>query len=359
MTAFLLLTAVGAPPEVPSVVKAEPDAALTAKFRRTQGWVGGDGAYSVPLADGRALWLFSDTWVGHVRDGKRKEVALVNNTVGVQTGTGADLKLTYHIRADADGHPYPLLTPPDKKGWFWLFAGHHAAGKLHIFLPRFEKAGGGAFGFKQLDLWLGTVGNPDAEPTKWKVDYTKVPFATFDDKRKVSFGSAVLTVGNHVYVYGYEETPTRFGPRRKLLVARAPKGALADFKQWRFLADGEWKADAKDATASADRLGTEFSVSYLPDLKRYALVTTESGLSAKIVARFAPSPEGPWSAPVLLYTCPEMKDKKVFTYAAKAHPHLATGNELVISYATNGFDLSTTINNADLYWPNFVRVKLK
>lgn len=345
---------------LPAVVKAEPDAALTAKFRRTQGWVGGDGAYSVPLSDNRALWLFSDTWVGHVRDGKRKDVTLVNNTVGVQDSTGADAKLTFHIAKTDKDKPAALLTPPDKKGWFWLFAGHHAGGKLHVFLPRFEKAGGGAFGFKQVDLWLGTISNPDAEPTKWKVDYAKVPFATFDDKRKVSFGSAALVVGDHVYVYGYEETPTRFFPRRKLLVARAPKNELADFKQWRFLADGEWKADAKAATGFTCELGTEFSVSYLPKLKQYALVTTENGLSAKIVARFAPSPEGPWSAPVVLYTCPEMKkDKKVFTYAAKAHPHLAGENELVISYATNGFDLGTTINNADLYWPNFVRVKLK
>jgi hypothetical protein len=356
----ILLFGCAAPPEPPTVVSAEPDTKLTAMFRRTQGWVGGDGAFSVPLADNRALWLFSDTWVGHVRDGKRKDVALVNNTVGVQEGRGADLKLTYHIRADDDGHPRPLLTPPDKKGWFWLFAGHHAGGKLHVFLPRFEKAAGGAFGFTQLDLWLGTVSNPDAEPTKWKVDYAKVPFATFGDKRKVSFGSAAIAVGDHVYVYGYEETPTRFFPHRKLLVARAPKNELADFKQWRFLTDGEWTADAKAATGSASELGTELSVSYLPKLKQYALVTTENGLSAKIVARFAPSPEGPWGDPVLLYTCPEMKnDKKVFTYAAKAHAHLAGENELVISYATNGYELSTTINNADLYWPTFVRVKLK
>ena len=97
--------------------------------------------------------------------------------------------------------------------------------------------------------------------------------------------------------------------------------------------NGEWKADVKDATGSADKLGTEFSVSYLPGLKQYALVTTENGLSDRIIGRFAASPEGPWSDPVLLYTCPEMKkDKKVFTYAAKAHPHLAkrerTGHQL-------------------------------
>jgi hypothetical protein len=381
--ALILALAAGVPVDppaagsLPQVVKAEPDAALTAKFRQTDGWVGGDGAFSVPLSDKRTLWLFSDTWVGSVRDGKRKDVTMVNNTVGVQDGSGPDAKLTFFVQKDRrgargepaggspqqeeDGKPVALFAPPDGKGWFWLFAGHHADGKLHVFLPRFEKSGtGGAFGFKALDVWLGTVSNPEAEPTTWKTTYAKVPFAEFGAKRKLSFGSAVLAVGDHAYVYGYEETPRRFTPARKLVVARVAKDKLADFDAWRFYTNGEWKPDAKDATGLAPDVGAEFSVSYLPGLKRYALVYTEGGLSDRVVARFAIAPEGPWSDPVLLYTCPEMKkDKKVFTYAGKAHPHLATANELVISYATNAFELGPVINNAELYWPTFVRVVLK
>jgi hypothetical protein len=364
VTALLLLMCVGAPPELPAppaVAKAEPDAKLTAKFRRTDGWVGGDGAFSVPLSDKRAVWLFSDSWVGTVRDGKRKDVSMVNNTVGVQEGRGPDAKLTFFVQKADDGKPAAIFAPPDGKGWFWQFAGHHADGKLHVFLPRFEKSGaGGAFGFKAIDMWLGTVSNPDAEPTKWKTEYKKVPFADFGGERKRSFGSAVLTDGDHAYVYGYEERPTRFGPMRDLLVARVAKDKLADFDSWRFFADGEWKKDVRDATSQAGGLGAEFSVSYIPGLKRYALVYTERGLSDRIVANFAASPEGPWSKPVLLYTCPEMKkDKGVFTYAGKAHGHLAGEKELVISYATNAYELAPVINNADLYWPNFVRVVLK
>lgn len=359
-TALLLLSCLGAPPEPPSVVKAEPDVALNAKFRPKDGWVGGDGAFSVPLSDKRALWLFSDTWVGSVRDGKRKDVTMVNNTVGVQDGSGDDAKLSFFVQK-ADGKPTALFAPPDGKGWFWLFAGHHADGKLYVFLPRFEKTGaGGAFGFKAIDVWLGTVSNPDAEPTKWKTEYAKVPFAEFEEKRKFAFGSAVLTVGDHAYIYGYEQTPAKPFPSRKLVVARVAKEKLADFDSWRFYADGEWKKDAKDASGLTSGVGAEFSVSYLPGLKRYALVTSENGLSDRIVGRFAASPEGPWSEPVLLYTCPEpKKEKKVFAYAGKAHPHLASGNELVVSYATNAFELAPVINNAELYWPTFVRVQLK
>ena len=96
------------------------------------------------------------------------------------------------------------------------------------------------------------------------------------------------------------------------------------------------------------------------DTPGYALVYSENGLSPRILGRFAESPEGPWSAPVLLHTCPEMKaDKKVFTYAAKAHPHLGGERELVVSYVVNSFDLAPVINDATLYWPRFVRVTLK
>jgi hypothetical protein len=365
--ALFLALAAGVPVDppaagsLPQVVKAEPDAKLNAKFRQTDGWLGADGSFSVRVSDTRTLWLFSDTWVGTVRDGKRKPETMVNNTVGVMDGAGAGAKVSFHIQKDDRGKHVAIFTPPDGKGWFWLFGGHHADGKLHVFLPRFEKSGaGGAFGFKPIDLWLGTVSNPDAEPTKWKIAYAKVPFASFEEKRKVSFGTSVLTVGDHTYVYGFEQAPGKPFPSNKLLTARVPKDKLADFEKWRFLAGDEWKKDAKDTTAQADTLGAEFSVSYVPGLKKYALVTTENGLSDRIVGRFAPAPEGPWGDPVLLYTCPEMKkDKKVFTYAGKAHAHLAGNNELVISYASNSFELAPVINNAELYWPNFVRVQLK
>jgi hypothetical protein len=358
MTAFLLLACLAAAPQPPSVVKAEPDAKLNAAFRFTDGWVGGDGAFSVALSDKRTLWLFSDSWVGRVRDGKRKDVAMVNNAVGVQGERG---KVSVFVQRDAAGKPIAVFAPPDGKGWFWLFAGHAAGGKLHVFLPRFEKTNDpGAFGFKAIDLWLGTVSNPEAEPTKWKITYAKVPFASFAGKRKFAFGSAVLTAGEYAYVYGYEETPGKPFASRKLLTARVPKEKVSDFEAWRFYANGEWKPGVKDATAQAGGLGAEFSVSYVPGLKQYALVTTENGLSPRIVGRFAPSPEGPWTEPVLLYTCPEMKrNKKLFTYAAKAHAHLAGERELVISYAVNAFDLGTVINDAELYWPLFVRVQLK
>lgn len=358
---LLLLICSTAPPEPPSVVKAETARELEAKFRQTDGWLGADGAFSAPLSETRTAWLFSDTWVGAVRDGKRKPVALVNNSVAIEERNGADMTVTFAIQRDALGKHQAIFVPPDGKGWFWLFGGCLLEGKLHVFLPRMEKSGaGGAFGFKGMDLWLGTVSNPLDEPTKWKITYQRVPFAEFNKAPRRSFGSAVLHVEKFLYIYGYEEKPGKPFSTRRLLIARAPADKLTDFATWRFYAKGEWKRDVADATPMIDGLGTEFSVSYFPGLKRYVLVTTENALSDKIIGRFATAPEGPWSEPVLLYTCPEMKEnKRVFTYAGKAHPHLSKGTDIVITYAVNSYDLAPVLNNADLYWPRFVRVTLK
>ena len=356
----LALLLLAAEPALPEVMKAEPLAEWDARFDRADGWVGGDGAYSVVVSEKRAIWLFGDTWFGSVRGGKRTGVAMVNNSVAIQEGRGGDAKLSFVIPGPADDVSRTIFRPGEGAGWFWPLAGAYHDGKLAVFLARVEKNGAGAFGFKHVSQWLGEVHNPGDAPTAWRTTYTRLPFAEFAPGRTRSFGSATLRVKDDVYVYGYDEKPGKPFAVRKLVVARVPAGKLADYDSWRFFSGGEWKPDAKELTALADNVATELSVSYLPAFKQFVLVYTENGLSERIVGRFADAPEGPWSKPVVLYTCPEMKrDKRLFTYAAKAHPHLAGDGELVVSYVVNSFELAPVINDATLYRPRFVRVTLK
>jgi hypothetical protein len=100
-------------------------------------------------------------------------------------------------------------------------------------------------------------------------------------------------------------------------------------------------------------------VSWLPALRRFVLICTEDGLSDKIIARTAVDPWGPWSAATVVYRCPEAGwSKGIFCYAAKAHPMLTpAGDELLVTYAANTYEISQVIADARLYWPRFVRVK--
>ncbi len=327
-------------------------------FQRTNGWIGADGDFAVALTNGLTLWLFSDTFVGDVREGRRVDATMINNSAAWQHGAGpAEARLEFFHGRSPEGKPAALIAPADGKGWFWLFDGVMARGKLFLFLAQIERTDAkSVFGFRQVGAWLGEVSNPLMPPTQWRVTQKKIPFAQFAADESRSFGSAVLATNNFVYVFGTRE---RKGAAKTMILARAPEAALADFASWRFRTRDSWSTNAADAADLCDGMASEYSVSWLPGQRRFVLICTENGLSEKIIARTAPEPWGPWSAPEVVYRCPEMAwDHQIFCYAAKAHPMLASApDELIVTYAANSFDFAWIVNDARLYWPRFVRLK--
>jgi len=340
----------------PVVRSAAPARDLDALFQSTDGWIGADGAYSVAVSPKRTLWLFSDTWVGKIRDGRRTDATMVNNSVGVQDGPSA--RLAYTIRRSADRKPVALFVPADGRGWFWPQAGTADGHRLSVFFRQVEKTQGtGAFAFRSIGLWLGTVPDAERPPESWGLEQVKSPNAIFSAERTLFWGTAVLRVGNDLYVYGADERPAKPFPDRHMVVARLPAASVADFAAWRYFREGRWDKDFRSAGHLADGMAAEYSVT--PFRGGYLAVYTELGLSPRIMGRTADHPWGPWSAPALLYECPEMgRDKNLFCYAAKAHPGLSSNREIVISYVVNAFDFWQVARPAELYWPRFVRVTL-
>jgi hypothetical protein len=353
---WIALVSPGLGAEPPVVKSAVPDPKTDALFERTDGWIGGDGVFSVALSPQKTLWLFNDTWVGKVRDGRRTDATMVNNTVGVQERS--DGRVTYAIARGASGKPTALIVPADGRGWFWPQAGTADRGRLSMFLNQIEKTDEkGVFGFRTVGLWLGTVADADKPPESWRVEQVKLPNTEFSKERVLSWGAAVLRVGDDVYIYGIDERRGRGFLDRRMVVARAPAASIGTFADWRYFRDGAWVEDFRNPTRLAGDIGSEYSVT--PFGKRYLAVYTERGLSPRIVGRLADHPCGPWSAPTVLYECPEMsRDKKVFCYAAKAHPALSSGQDVVVSYVVNSFDFWQVAREAKLYWPRFVRVTL-
>ncbi len=152
-----------------SFAEAEPLPKMNARFERTEGWIGADAAYSVVLSAQRRLWLFDDTWVGSVRDGKRADATMVNNSVALQDGNGDAEKLRFVIRSTPDKKVAALFSPADGPGWFWPQAGAYADKKLYLWLSQIEKtADPGVFGFRQIGQTLAIVENPNDDPTTWR-----------------------------------------------------------------------------------------------------------------------------------------------------------------------------------------------
>ncbi len=118
----------------------EPLPEYDALFCKTEGWTGADGAYTVELADDVTLWLYSDTWIGDVVDGKHKDATMINNTIALQRGKDpATASVKFFWQTAKDGKPAAFIRPTDETGWFWIYDGIVADGKLYLFLMQIIK----------------------------------------------------------------------------------------------------------------------------------------------------------------------------------------------------------------------------
>ncbi|MEO7678256.1 MAG: DUF4185 domain-containing protein [Verrucomicrobiota bacterium] len=343
----------GVPPAIKFTSQAAPE--LDAQFQNTNGWIGADGAFSIPLSDDKTLWLFSDTWVGEIREGKRLHPVLINNSIALQR-RGAMPELVYPT--NQGGRAEALVKPQDGVGHFWLFHAFRGRDGLFLFLHQIKTTDSkSAFGFKTVGVSIGVVSNPDEAPALWKIVQTKLPFTEILEKESLLFGSAVMKDGEFVYIYG---NSSRSEPgKRGLVVARVREDEFMKFDAWRFFSNGKWVRNFHDATPISPDAPSENSVWYQSSLKKYVTVYSQ-GIGGKILLRTAAAPTGPWSEAQTIFECPEMKwSPKVFCYAGKAHPEIATRpDEIIVTYAANSHDFMEVLGNARLYWPRFIRVKL-
>ena len=338
--------------------KAEPAKDISDVFKSSKGWIGADGNYSVKISNEKALWFYSDTWLGDVENNKRKNPVLINNSVGVQEFKDGKSTVQYHWGKTVEGKPSALLIPKDGKGWFWPFAGIMQGEKLVLFLFLMEKADGpSGFAFKNSGVVLAEIDNPNDVPNSWRIQQIKVPHVSIGEMRKVLFGSAICVAKDFTYIYGYEENKGGF--YKKMLLARCSNNQVAKFKDWEFYDGSGWSKNLEDAKPLMEGVASEYSVNYVTELNKFLLVYHDAFLSPDIVGRTSLNPWGPWSEKIKLHTCEEKSwSSEVFCYSGKVQPWLSKENEIIISYAANAKSLAGVINDARLYWPTFIRVKL-
>jgi hypothetical protein len=329
-------------------------------FTKTEGWTGADGAYSLPLTDKVTLWLFGDTWIGKVADGKHTGATMINNSIALQTGKNpATALVKFFPQATQQDKPAAFFEPEDGNGFFWISHGIVTDGKLYVFLMHIIKTGEeGVFGFKQIGTSLAEIDNPNDDPLEWRIHQHKVPYGRYSKDGNLFFGSAVMKDGDFVYVYGADEDWSKVVDGRSMIVARVPADNIADFKQWRFFRDGQWQADLTGVAGLFAGTATEYSVCYQPSIRKYIAVYTEIGLSKNIMMRLSPTPTGPWSDAYRIFECPEVKwHKTYFCYAAKAHPEISVKDELIVTYACNSTDFWQMAADARIYRPRFLKIK--
>ena len=123
----LWLVATGACAGLPKA--GDRSAACWPHFPYASGWLGGDGAYSIPLSPTRTLWLFGDTFIG--ADGQADRAGAIEQLVTREGDLHAyavrraEALLADHRRvreaSDARGrYGVKALVPPDVIGLYVL-----------------------------------------------------------------------------------------------------------------------------------------------------------------------------------------------------------------------------------------------
>jgi len=327
-----------APPPAP---RAIPDVTFNQMFTRFgNGWTGGDGTLSISLPDGRTLWLFGDTFLGHVRpDGSRPlDSPLIRNCLVVQDG---EKLITRHGGTPSD--PVAFLVPEDPDAWYWPGDGIVSENHLWIFFHRFRQVTPGMWGWAWDGTVIATLSLPDLALER------VIPAA---DDHGVTYGAALLEMDGWVYIFGTEQR----GAMKHLHVARASHDDLDG--PWRYWSGQDWSAEASASRTILAGVSSQFGVIEME--KSIGLVTMDErhAFSDRMVAYWADEPTGPWQGPTEIYQAPEA-DAAVVAYNPFVHPQFSSRNGHLISYNINHVhDPDTLYGDAGLYRPRFIRVDL-
>jgi PelA/Pel-15E family pectate lyase len=331
-------------------------------FHQESRWLGADAALSVPIAPGRTLWLFGDTFIATSDARVRSQAKMVRNTVAVQDGADPrTARMSFRWGAGDDGEPDSFFGRRDGR-WYWPGHGIRLKeGPLVLFLYAMEKAGdGGPLGFACTGFVLALIDHPDAPPSDWRPVIRDAPPLGFD----AIPATAAVREGDHVVAVAIRQKGVHAGALVRYPAASLARGDVSGAQWWAGEARG-WVEENELGTGGPawvlDDAGAECSLHWSERTKRYVHVASYGFGATTIGVRTAPGLTGPWSAPVTVFRPPESDAARPFVYAAKGHPELdgSDAGDLLVTYAANSFtfaDLLRSPGDKELYWPRMVCV---
>ena len=342
-------------------------------FPYQQGWLGADGAYSIPIGAGQSLWIFADTYVGPANATSRTQATgLVHNTIAISTCSGTSCTFQYYWPGMGTSNQGPVFTAPGAD-WFWPLDGFVYNGTLYLALMQMYSTGsGGAFGFAYAGSQLASIGNYTASPSQWTITYQKlntggnaVPGVSIVVDQGPNGNPDPTNPQGANYAYFF----TDVGATPYLGLLRLPLTDLNSLARpgnsdWQYLStSGSWETWADTATTlPADNApvispaATEMTVRYHASTSQWIAVYP-LGLDRQAYYSLSSSLLSGWGAAESLYTYPEMQPSNanytpnVFCYAAKEHVEFETAGQLFFTYACNSTVSSDVTNNMNLYHP--------
>ena len=354
---FLLLSAGSA------FAKSEPHFDCTPSFPLRAPWLGADAAYSIPLPDGRDVWIFGDTLYGEKRQVTGTVPEMVHNTLGISTCENGKWNINYAIKKDAKGNFDSFFKPQQDNGtYYWALDGVEHNGSLWITLlcvRNMPNSNAFALGFEICGTDLAHVANLDKDPQQWSVSY----FPLVADGVHAYPSASTVIDGDFLNIFTLDEK----GKRPEILTRIPLSGLDAPQKNLEYLgADGSWHPGLEPAKAKTvmNAGASEMSVRYHPDLKKWIAVHVDATIfSDKVLLRTAPSLTGPWTDGEVIYKIPELQknsegyDPDTFCYAGKEHPEFEKSGDLVFTYVCNTMK-PKKLETINIYFPKVIRMPM-
>ncbi len=173
------------------------------------------------------------------------------------------------------------------------------------------------------------------------------------------WGSAVVSSGGYMYVYGADLDRAHHNAVHDMKVARVPAGQSLDVNAWRYWNGSQWVAGEPSA-ALVPTVNQLTGVLPDPDGEGFVAVSIPSGLfqDTTVDLSYASSPAGPWTAPQPVYVIPEIKQYAgEMAYFPTFHPELSSGDQLIVSYnidTTAGYPV--LLHDIHSYQPRFLTI---
>lgn len=340
------------------------DAGVTNFFNRTKGSVAFDQGNSIPLSDGRVLWVTQDAWYqGSLAPNGNlygNHFISYSNSIIIQPTMMNWSPDAPMMTADgrSNGGVGNIIPKYPGKTWSWPGAGVQIGDKVYI--HNREGEGLGSENDHQSMFELTPV-----SATHWKTERT-TPAGLTASEKLISFSSGMVKAKDgFVYVYGTRTDPNSFGYESYLYLARFPE---TNPQNWTFWNGADWAATASVSPTAhvAKGLGTNF-VSYVNG--KYVNLTMDQGFycdipSINMYISTSTSPTGPFTSRKLVYSFIEFyKGSNARIYTPLIHAHAVNGrNELLLTYSIN---FGACVNSGDgaikesdgNYDPYYYRVK--
>ncbi|WP_019540915.1 DUF4185 domain-containing protein [Proteiniphilum acetatigenes] len=307
-------------------------------------WSGGDGAISVPIKKDKSLWLFGDSFMGRIVDGKRdrEKSRMVFGNLIVEL----DGEKSRTIHTGTPESPAPVVVSEKVDGHNTVYWPHHGFVKnniLHVLMTQivFEKPGMWGFRANQIRyfrLRLPDYTLIDDEPVdSYKVNGVNLGFGFHEHE------GYYYCYGNHVE--GFSAT------------LHAARAKLVDDKlqEWEYFDGTDWSGDP-EATRPLEGIdvGVSSQFSVFPYQDKFILLV-QGRMVREIYTFISDSPTGPWRNKKLIYTVPEpIEDERLFAYNAMAHPQYERDGMFLVSYCMNTSDVEQAWNDVRATIPYFI-----